>query len=108
MLQSRIGHRLILTLALISAVCARGDRVTTSATAAFVEPEFTVQAQSPATTIQSFTTIDGADLKTRLEAASQRARGAQTPYWSAYAFDVRSGVAVDPNIHEFHGSMNTI
>ena len=30
------------------------------------------------------------------------------PYWSAYTFDVRPGVAVDPAIREFHGTMNTM
>jgi HEAT repeat protein len=52
--------------------------------------------------------VDGADLMARLEAARTRARDGQKTYWSAYAFDVRPGVAVDPAIHEFHGSMNTI
>src|SRR5918911_212537 len=31
---------------------------------------------------------------------------AQKPYWTAYSFDVRPGVAVDPDGGEFHGSMN--
>src|SRR6185436_13546664 len=58
--------------------------------------------------LQGFTTVEGANLMARLEAASQRARSSQSPYWSAYSFDVRPGVAVDPAIHEFHGSMNTV
>src|SRR5262249_44725199 len=37
-----------------------------------------------------------------------QARNSSTPYWSAYAFDVRPGVAVDPAIREFNGSINTI
>jgi hypothetical protein len=44
----------------------------------------------------------------KLEAAQTKARVKQIPYWSAYAFDVRSGVAVDAAIREFHGSINTI
>ena len=44
----------------------------------------------------------------KLEAAQTRARARQTPYWSAYTFDVRPGIAVDPAIREFNGSMNTI
>ena len=67
-----------------------------------------LQTQSPTTTVQSFTLVEGADLMAKLDAAQARARTRQTPYWSAYAFDVRSGVAVDPAIREFHGSMNTI
>ncbi len=43
----------------------------------------------------------------RLDSARDRARAKQSPYWSAYAFDVRSGVAVDAAIREFHGSINT-
>jgi HEAT repeat protein len=67
-----------------------------------------LQTQSPATTIQSFTAVEGADLMARLDAAQTRARAKQTPYWSAYTFDVRPGVAVDPAIHEFNGTMNTM
>src|SRR6185369_8931195 len=37
-----------------------------------------------------------------------RARTKQTPYWSAYTFDVRPGVAVDPNIRDFNGTINTM
>lgn len=67
-----------------------------------------LQTQSTATTVQSFTVIEGADLMTKLEAAQTRARSRQTPYWSAYTFDVRPGVAIDPAIKEFHGNMSTI
>src|SRR5689334_16267042 len=67
-----------------------------------------LQTQSPTTTVQSFTAVEGADLMARLEAAQTRARSKQMPYWSAYTFDVRPGVAVDPAIHEFNGTMNTI
>jgi HEAT repeat protein len=67
-----------------------------------------LKTQSPSTTVQSFTAVDGADLMSKLEAAQARGRTKQTPYWSAYTFDVRSGVAVDPAIREFHGNMNTI
>ena len=76
-----------------------------SAVAAFGDDD--LQTQSPATTVQSFTAVEGADLMSKLEAAQTKARARQTPYWSAYTFDVRPGVAVDPAIREFHGSMNT-
>ncbi|HEU5130902.1 MAG TPA: HEAT repeat domain-containing protein, partial [Pyrinomonadaceae bacterium] len=52
--------------------------------------------------------VDGADLMARLEAAQSRARNQKTPYWSAYTFDVRPGIAVDPNIRDFNGTMNTM
>ena len=67
-----------------------------------------VQVQSPDTTVQSFTAVQGADLMAKLEAARTKARGSSSPFWSAYAFDVRPGVAVDPGIREFNGSINTI
>ena len=57
---------------------------------------------------QSFTTVEGADLMAKLNAAQTRARSSQTPYWSAYTFDVRPGVAVDPEVRDFSGSMNTM
>ena len=66
-----------------------------------------LQTQSPTTTVQSFTAVEGADLMARLEAAQTRARSKQTPYWSAYTFDVRPGVAVDPAIRVFNGSITT-
>src|SRR4026208_1897983 len=65
------------------------------------------QTQSPTTTVQSFTAGEGADLMAKLEAAQTRARARQTPYWSAYTFDVRPGVAIDPAIRDFNGSPNT-
>src|SRR5215212_7476244 len=95
---------MVLVLAIAGIACAGGNRAIESTAAAADEP----QNQSSATTIQSFTTVEGADLMAKLEAAQARARGRQTPYWSAYTFDVRPGVAVDPGIREFHGSMNTI
>ncbi|HZG53869.1 MAG TPA: HEAT repeat domain-containing protein [Pyrinomonadaceae bacterium] len=55
----------------------------------------------------NFIQVEGADLRAKLDAAAGRARAARTPYWSAYSFDVRPGVAVDPSGGEFHGSMNT-
>src|SRR6185369_6959435 len=67
-----------------------------------------LQTQSPTTTVQSFTAVEGADLMAKLDAAQARARARQTPYWSAYTFDVRSGVAVDPAIRDFNGTINTM
>ena len=66
-----------------------------------------IQTQSAATTVQSFTAVEGADLMAKLDAAQAKARARQTPYWSAYTFDVRPGIAVDPGLREFNGSMNT-
>lgn len=105
--QAKPFRLLMIALALIATACVRADRVTTVVAAADGAPRWAEQAQKPEATLQSFTTVNGADLKARLDTASQQARG-QSPYWSAYSFDVRPGVAVDPTIHEFHGNMNTV
>ena len=94
-------HSLLLLFALIGIAC-----VTEKTNVVSAADE--LQTQSPATTVQSFTAVEGADLMAKLEAAQTRARARQTPYWSAYTFDVRPGIAVDPTIREFNGSMNTI
>ncbi|MDT7543662.1 MAG: hypothetical protein QOE33_3566 [Acidobacteriota bacterium] len=88
-----------------SCACAGGGGATTAAastTSALVDQDR--KSVTPASFIQ----IEGADLNARLDAAARRARAdnRQTPYWTAYSFDVRPGVAVDPDGGEFHGSMN--
>ena len=56
-----------------------------------------------------FITVEGADLRSKYETATQRGRSAspQTRFWTAYSFDVRPGVAVDPEVGEFRGSMTS-
>ncbi|HEY0546975.1 MAG TPA: HEAT repeat domain-containing protein [Pyrinomonadaceae bacterium] len=58
---------------------------------------------------RSFITVEGADLRAKMEAAQRlgRARSPQTRFWLAYSFDVRPGVAVDPGEGQFHGNMMT-
>lgn len=97
---------MVLFMAIVGIACAGENRTAAIVTVAAANDD--LQTQSTATTVQSFTAVEGADLMAKLEAAQSRARTRQTPYWSAYTFDVRSGVAVDPAIREFHGSMNTI
>jgi HEAT repeat protein len=96
----------VLSLTFAAVACASGNQTQTLKLSGVIADEN--QIQSPSTTVQSFTAVDGADLMAKLEAARTRARSSSSPYWSAYAFDVRSGVAVDPAIKEFHGSINTI
>ena len=98
-------RNLILLLAIIGVACAGGNR---AAVATLAAPGDDIQVQSSETTVQSFTAVSGADLMAKLEAAQSQARSRQTPYWSAYSFDVRPGIAVDPTVRDFHGSMNTI
>jgi HEAT repeat protein len=87
-------HSMLLLLAIIGLACVA---------AAADDP----QTQSTATTVQSFTAVEGADLMAKLDAAQSRARERQVPYWSAYTFDVRPGVAVDPSVREFNGSIHS-
>jgi len=92
-------NSIMLLFVAIAGVACAGDRV--------VKADDPIQTQSTTTTVQSFTAVEGADLMARLEATQARARTRQTPYWSAYSFDVRPGVAVDPAIRDFNGSMNS-
>jgi HEAT repeat protein len=57
---------------------------------------------------QNFIPVAGADLKSKLEAAVKQGRAAAkaSPFWVAYTFDVRPGIAIDPDIEQFNGSMN--
>jgi len=109
MRKSSLLYSLVVSLALTATACARNTSPVSVASAATSDSiEESTQDQALPTTLKSFTAVEGPNLMARLEAASQRARGTQNPYWSAYSFDVRPGVAIDPGIHEFHGSMNTI
>ncbi len=58
-----------------------------------------VQAQTPPA---SFTSVEGANLNAKLEAARRQGQARGTRFWTAHAFDVRSGVAVDLEV--FQGS----
>lgn len=57
---------------------------------------------------ERFITVEGADLRAKLETAKGMGRRASPPtrFWTAYSFDVRPGIAVDPEVGEFRGSMN--
>src|SRR5262245_15221220 len=97
---------LIVILSLPLVACARSAQTQEMQISGRISDD--VQVQSADTTVQSFTAVQGADLMSKLEAARTKARNSSSPFWSAYAFDVRSGVAVDPGVREFNGSINTI
>ena len=103
MRHSKSTHAILLTLIAAGLTCA-GAKPSATVLATLGDG----QVQSVNTTVQSFNAVEGADLMSKLDAARERARAKQSPYWSAYAFDVRSGVAIDPAIREFHGSINTM
>ena len=105
MLNTKLIRLLVLSASFVVGVaCATAAPDIT----AVAEARDDLQTQSTATTVQSFTPVEGADLMAKLDAAHARARTRNTPYWSAYTFDVRPGVAIDPSIREFNGSMQTI
>jgi HEAT repeat protein len=66
-------------------------------------------AQAPAAAPKpDFIPVAGADLKSKLDAAVKQGRAAakSSPFWVAYTFDVRPGIAIDPDFEQFNGSMN--
>lgn len=67
-----------------------------------------LHASQPTVQKRNFINVEGANLNARLDAAIRMARSnpAKTPYWTAYSFDVRSGVAVDLDINNFDGTVN--
>src|ERR1044072_9281354 len=62
-----------------------------------------------ATPRQDFIPVAGADLTPRPDAAVKRGRAAakSSPFWAAYTFDVRPGIAIDPDFEQFSGNMNS-
>lgn len=104
MLNSKLTCVLILMLSVAGLACANHAADLTP----IAQARDDLQTQSSSTAVQSFTPVEGADLMSKLDAAHARGRTRQTPYWSAYTFDMRPGVAIDPAIREFNGSMNTI
>lgn len=56
---------------------------------------------------ERFRPVEGSSLADKLEVAARRAGSdsPQTPFWTAYTFDVRPGVAVDAKLSDFNGSI---
>src|SRR5215208_7852109 len=89
-----------LVLILLSIVISGTHATANQQARAAVEPIAQLQTQR-------FITVEGADLKSKLDAAIKqgRARSPQTRFWVAYSYDVRPGVAVDPGELQFSGNM---
>ena len=103
-------------LAFASSACAKNAAVVAGvesgaeSAAAAAESEAADQQGGTGISPESFVQVaEGADLAAKLEAAARRARAdnVRGPYWTAYTFDVRPGVAVDPGGGSFHGNMNS-
>jgi HEAT repeat protein len=84
---------------LTSPACAAGSAAVQSGAA---QP-------APAAPARNFLPVAGADLKSKLDAAVKQGRATSkpSPFWVAYTFDVRPGIAIDPDFEQFNGSMNS-
>ncbi|MGH9841406.1 MAG: HEAT repeat domain-containing protein [Blastocatellia bacterium] len=96
-------------LSLISlTACHRTDVINTASVeaAASVEP-VGAAAQQPR---QGFIPVEGANLRARLDAAARQERAAAPAarFWTAYAFDVRPGIAVDVESKGHHSVTNVV
>jgi HEAT repeat protein len=94
------------TVALLFAVTMSSPScVAGSVSVAAGSAEALAQAAAPG---QNFIPVAGADLKSKLDAAVKQGRAASkaAPFWVAYTFDVRPGIAIDPDFEQFNGSMN--
>src|SRR5215813_1760258 len=52
-----------------------------------------------------FISVEGTDLRSRIDAATRLGRAAQARFWTAYGFDVRPGVSVDA---DWDGRRNSV
>jgi hypothetical protein len=93
---------LLFALTLTNPACAAADSVLADDASAQAGG-----AQSgPAAQRQNFIPVAGADLKSKLDAAVRTGRAAakSAPFWVAYTFDVRPGIAIDPDMNQFGGT----
>jgi HEAT repeat protein len=93
-------RRIIILIALSLAASSQSPTVTPKANAIST-------AQAGASQTARFTPVEGSDLRSRIDAAAKlaRARAQSAFYWTAYSFDVRSGIAVDADVTTFRGSI---
>src|ERR687889_44814 len=93
----------ISTLALLSALtlsnlnCVAGDASVNSAA------QVGGGRKQAAARRLNFIPVAGADLKSKLDAAVRKGRAAAkaTPFWAAYSFEARPGIAIDIDDAEF-------
>ena len=94
--------RMFTTIALVALAIGQNAHVRTVSGNQSIPGSTRVTGQA-----QPFINVEGADLKSKMEAATKlaRSRPQQSPFWLAYSFDVRPGVAVDPGGTSFNGNM---
>jgi HEAT repeat protein len=57
---------------------------------------------------EGFISVEGGNLKAKLDAAISKGRAGQARFWAAYSFDVRPGVAVDLEFNDGHGNRTIV
>ena len=82
--------RTFFLIALVILACAQSSAVKAIRVAPYPYPTPIYTAQRP-----GFIPVDGADLRSRMDAAIRLGRATQSRFWTAYGFDVRPGVSVD-------------
>jgi HEAT repeat protein len=104
------GLTAVLAFTLLAGLSAGLTNITAGSAKVVAQTTTQQPSSQSGTPVAAFITVEGASLTAKMDEARRRARAAssQTPFWTAYAFDVRPGVAVDPQVGEFHGSMNSI
>ncbi|HSE97650.1 MAG TPA: HEAT repeat domain-containing protein, partial [Blastocatellia bacterium] len=80
------------------------------AEAAVYEHALPAAMEQTAAQNRAFINVEGADLRTRLDAALKqgRSRSPRTRFWTAYAFDVRPGLGIDVVIIHGNGSQTVL
>src|ERR1051325_2207446 len=92
---------LLYALTLGNMACVAGD-------ASVLTDNPQVQTQAASAQRPNFIPVEGSDLKSKLDAAVKQGRAAakSSPFWVAYTFDVRPGIAIDPDFAQLSASMN--
>lgn len=57
---------------------------------------------------EGFIPVEGASLRSKLDAATSQGRARQTSFWVAYSFDVRPGVAIDYEFNDRRGNTTIV
>ncbi|HVF50233.1 MAG TPA: HEAT repeat domain-containing protein [Pyrinomonadaceae bacterium] len=101
-------QRKTLTLALLFALTLTGLACARDSSAS-VQADNAARQRATTPPPSAFRPVEGADLKAKMEAAVRQGRaGAKgSPFWVAYTFDVRPGIAIDPDVDQFRGNMQS-
>jgi HEAT repeat protein len=109
-MKKRSLELLLLAVAAGVGIVLSGQGKMLFAEAAVYEHELPAPTGETGPQSRGFINVDGADLRSRLDAAIKqgRSRSPGTRFWTAYTFDVRPGVAIDVVIISGSGSQTII